>query len=345
MPGQPELCIQPLCPDYDRQQLHTALRGLLDTAHTRLRTPRTPRCQGVFLDTMEYGVFVGRDGKEFRRNDLLVCPKPHIGSWRVDLVSRSEHCCRDGRLCHVIGQPGIQPPLRPAHTPQELLSELTRLTLDGDLDTLDEELVERLLSQVEGLTRHFARLNGALQSLEPYEAKLGDIGLDRTLHLLGAAERESMALAIYLRDQLDQVQANDYSAAIIHVARVLERELQQRILAIPGVSTGDFPHSKPTLGSLGGVRRRNPLLWAKIDTHLEQVWVSQVLADKPDIRVSVLQFIEEIAQLVRMRNEAAHTTPVSRDRFRTILRSICGGGSLHIGALNVLLLAWPKPTS
>lgn len=348
VPGQPELFIQPLCPDYDRQQLHTTLRNLLDTAHARLRTPRTPRCQGVFLNTMTLGertVFVGRDGQAFREDDLLICPKPHIGSWRVDLVSRSAHCCRDGRLCHIIGQPGIQPPLRPPHTPQELLSELTRLTLDGDLDTLDEELVERLLNQVEGLTRHFARLNGALQSLGPYEAKLGDIGLDRTLHLLGATERESMALAIYLRDQLDEVQANDYSAAIIHVARVVERELQQRILAIPGVSGSDFPHSKPTLGSLSGVRRRNPPLWAKIDAHLEQVWVSQVLADNPNVRVSALQFIEEMAQFVRIRNEAAHTTPITRERFRTLLRSICGGGPLQIGALNVLLLAWPRPTS
>ena len=348
VPGQPELLIQPLCPVQETQRVRATLSSLLDTAHGRLRIPRTPRCQGVFLDTLssgEPGRLVGRDGKVLQGGDLLICPKPHIGPWRVDLVSRTEHCCRDGRLCHAIGQPDLLPPLRPPRTAHELLAELARLTVEGDLDTLDEELVERLLSQVEGLTRHFARLNGALQSLGPYEAKLGDIGLDRTLHLLGATERESLALAIYLRDQLDQVQANDYSAAIIHVARVVERELQQRILAIPGISRSDFPHSRPTLGSLSGVRRRNPSLWSRIDTHLEQVWVSQVLADEPNVRVSALQFIDEMNQLVRMRNEAAHTTPISRDRFRTMLRLICGsGGPLQIGALNVLLLAWPRPT-
>lgn len=339
-----QVVVQPLCPDTDLQGLRVTLTGLLDSAHARLCTPRVPRCQGVFLDALslaERGALVGREGDALVPDDLLVCPKPHIGRWRVDLVSREKHCCRDGRLCHIISQPGAAPPVRPPRTPKELLKELDRLFESGELDSLDEEAVDNVIGRIEELTRRFAEITGALHDLGRYEAKLGDIGLDRTLHLLGTTERESLALAIYLRDQLDEVKANDYSASIIHVARVLERELQRRILAVPGVSGADFPHGKPTLGALGGVRRRNPHVWSLIETHLGLVWVSSVDPEDSSFAVSVDQLIDEMELLVRVRNQAAHTTPIPRNRFRDILRSLCDGGPLRIGALNVLLTAWP----
>ena len=341
-----EVVVQALCPDTDLQRVRATLGALLDGAHVRLGAPRVPRCQGIFLDTLslaERGTLLGRDGAPLAHDDLLVCPKPHIGPWRVDLVSRAEHCCRDGRLCHIISQPGAAPPVRPPRTTKELLKELERLFESGDPSSLDEDAVESVMSRIEGLTRRFAEITGALQDLGRYEAKLGDIGLDRTLHLLGAPERESLALAIYLRDQLDEVQANDYSASVIHMARVLERELQRRILAVPGVRSGDFRYGKPTLGALGGVRRGNPQLWRLIDAHLRQVWVSRVDPEDAAFTVTVEQLIDEVDQLVQVRNQAAHTTPIPRNRFRDSLRSLCDGGPLHVGALNVLLTAWPAP--
>ena len=339
-----QVIIQPLRPDTELRGVRATLTALLDGAHARLREPRIPRCQGVFLDSMslaERGALLGRRGERLAPDDLLVCPKPHIGPWRVDLVSRAAHCCRDGSLCHIIGQAGAAPPLRPPRTPSELLTELDRLFAPGDPDTLDDEAVEAVIARIEGLSRRFAEITGAVQDLGRYEAKLGDIGLDRTLHLLGPGERESLALAIYLRDQLDEVQAGDYSAPVIHVARVLERELQRRILAVPGVSGSDFPHGKPTLGALGGVRRKDPQLWGRIAGHLAQIWAGQVDPDDATFVVTIEQFIAEVEHLVRVRNQAAHTTPIARDRFRGILRAVCGGGPLRVGALNVLLTAWP----
>ncbi|NNJ11951.1 hypothetical protein EKD04_016580 [Chloroflexales bacterium ZM16-3] len=346
-PGQ-SVVVQPLTPALPGEQsdVSLSLAKLLDEAHARLHEPRQPRCQGVFLDTLslcEHGALLGRDGAHLPDNDVLACPKLHIGPWRVDLVSRTAHCCRDGRLCHIINQPGAAPPVRPPRNARELLRELERLFESGDLGALDENeaAVEAVISRIEALTRRFAEITGALNDLGRYEAKLGDIGLDRTLHLLGPTERESLALAIYLRDQLDEVGANDYSASIIHVARVLECELQRRMLAIPGVSGSDFPHGKPTLGTLGGVRRRNPALWGRIDAHLIQVWAGNVDPEDATFAVTVGQLIDEVEQLVRVRNQAAHTTPIPRDRFRTLLRSLCDGGPLRVGALNVLLTAWP----
>ena len=95
-----------------------------------------PRCHGIFLDALSaagnqvlvdrYGGAVGGDPGE-----LLLCPKPHIGPWRVDLVSRVEHCCRDGQLCQIAGQAGAQKPVRPPRTTGELLHELEQIFAGG----------------------------------------------------------------------------------------------------------------------------------------------------------------------------------------------------------------------
>lgn len=90
-----EIMVQPLRPTLDLRYVRTTLTNLIDTAHARLRIPRSPRCYGVFLDTLslaERGALAGRDGASLAADDLLVCPKPHIGTWRIDLVSRAAHC-------------------------------------------------------------------------------------------------------------------------------------------------------------------------------------------------------------------------------------------------------------
>ena len=338
-----EIVVQPLRPALDPRHVRATLTALIDAAHARLRTPRTPRCSGVFLDALsleERGALPGRDGAVLAADDLLICPKPHIGAWRIDLVSRAAHCCRDARFCHIISQPGATPPVRPPRTAVELLAEMERLFLTGDVADLSEEMVVQVSERIESLTRRFAQFTGALNNLGRYEAQLGDIGLDRTLHLLAPSERESLALAIYLRDQLDEVRAGDYSAPVIHIARVFERELQRRILAIPGIPPDAFPHGKPTLGSLGGVRRKHPLAWQVIEAHLRRIWNGVVDDADPNVVVTVDQFIEEIEHLSRARNQAAHTTPIPRERFRNILRTLCSAGPLRVGALNVLLIAW-----
>lgn len=112
---------------------------------------------------------------------------------------------------------------------------------------------------------------------------------------------------------------------------------------MPGIRGTDFPHGKPTLGALGGLYRKNPALWNLIEVHLGQVWVSVVDPDDSSFAVRVEQLIGELEALVRVRNQAAHTTSIPRNRFREVLRSLCDGGPLRVGSLNVLLTAWPAP--
>ncbi|HMQ29451.1 MAG TPA: hypothetical protein PKD53_01935 [Chloroflexaceae bacterium] len=55
--------------------------------------------------------------------------------------------------------------------------------------------------------------------------------------------------------------------------------------------------------------------------------MSTVDPEDSSFSVSVEQLIGEQEVLVRVRNQAAHTTPIPRNRFRDILRSLCDGGS------------------
>ncbi|GAB4215390.1 MAG: hypothetical protein OHK0022_55250 [Roseiflexaceae bacterium] len=320
------------------------LVALLDDAHTRLAVPLIPRCQGIFLDTLSaagaaladrWGLPISSDPSE-----LLVCPKPHIGAWRTDIVSRAVHCCTDARLCHIAGQPGAQKPIRPPRDAQELLKELEHLFVGGDPGKIDENTVDAITQRIEAVTRQFASLTGALNNLSRYEKQLGDNGFDRTLHLLGSTERESLALAFYLREQLDAINAPDYSAPVIHLARALEREVVRRIQAVPSLTASDFP-GKLTLGSLGGSRNHNARVWGLIRNHVAARWNSQIDPDDPHFSITLDQLVNQLDPIVQIRNKAAHTTPVTRELFRDTLRRICNGGPLRIGVFNALLLAWP----
>lgn len=337
--------IQQIAPMPGEQEAHApALARLLDEATAAIRQRAPVACHGVFLDVAsaaERAAPVTRDGMPLGAglDEVLICPKPHVGPWRVDLVSRAAHCCRDHRLCHIAGQAGARPPVRPPRTAEELLRELGHLVVSGAPGDADEIAVEAVAQRVEELSRRFAELAGDFSAVT-YEGRLRDAGMDRTLHLLGAPERDSMALAAYLVDKLDRIGAGDFSAPTIHLARVLEREIQRRVMAIPGISPADFPHGRPTLGSLAGTRRRRPEVWAIIVKHAAGVWDGRVDPDDPDLTITLDQFVAQLAPVVAARNQAAHTTPITRQRYGNLFRDVCRGGPIRVGALNVLLLAW-----
>ncbi len=65
-------------------------RRLLEQAHSALREPIAPTCEGIFLDALSASERLGISDRQGHpiggpSDDLLICPKPHIGPWRVDL--------------------------------------------------------------------------------------------------------------------------------------------------------------------------------------------------------------------------------------------------------------------
>jgi hypothetical protein len=328
-------------------QVHRTLAALLEDVHTRLHQPRVPRCQGIFLDTLsaaEQAPLIDRYGHTLDHTDsLLLCPKPHIGPWRVDVVNREHHCCQDARLCHIIAQPGAQKPLRPPRTVEELLTELQHTFSHTDGAEVTDEMVEAISRQVEALTRRFAEITGAYRRIEVYYHRLRDLGMERTLDLLGPAERESLALSVFLVEQLDSVSASDYSAAVIHIASVVELELQRRVEHCPGLTGAAFPHGRPTLGTLPFMRRnpeRTDGDWQRLVDYLATHWQGQVDPDSAGDEITFEAFVKVLNDIKMLRNRAAHTQPIPRAGYVKFFRLTCQAGPLRIGALNVLLLAW-----
>jgi hypothetical protein len=146
-----EVALQQLTPDQD---VRAALGALLDDAHARLHAPRVPACHGIFLDSLSAADVAAalrdRSGAPLAgtADDLLLCPKPHIGPWRVDLVSRTQHCCQDGRLCHIVEHPERRVPVRPPRSAEELLHELQHLFEGGADETLDDATVQAIAGVV-----------------------------------------------------------------------------------------------------------------------------------------------------------------------------------------------------
>src|SRR5262249_46381425 len=138
------------------------LTAILDEAHAALRERREPRCRGVFLDSLSVtagATLRDRFGQALAPapGDLLICPKPHVGSWRVDIVSRSTHCCSDARLCHIVGQANAQKPIRPPRDIDDLLTELEHMLGESGQAELDEqgEAAAASAEPVPPLTRTF----------------------------------------------------------------------------------------------------------------------------------------------------------------------------------------------
>lgn len=304
------------------------------------------RWEGIFLDALsaaERTAISDRWGRALDnpRDELLICPKPHIGPWRVNIVSRARHCCQDGQLCHIIGMPGAQKPVRPPRDIESLLREIDHVLVTQLADNLDEEVVSAVAERIQGLTRRFAEL--AQVDLEVYRERVRALGMRQTFDLLGAAEQESLALAIFLTDQLFKVRASDYSAPAIHLSSVLESEVKRRIFACPGLVGNLANPRRQTLGVLPYLRRSDDLdgNWTRISAYVAAHWNDRPVPDDPDRVIRFDDFVSKaLNRISQLRNNAAHTQPLPRPDYDELQDLVFLGRKLGFGALNTIILAW-----
>ena len=251
MPTQ-EVLLRELQPQSAKSAPTNILRELLETAHTRLATPRELACYAIFLDTLSAARQLpllashGIPADNLDLDEVLLCPKPHIGRWRIDLVHRQKHCCEDGTVCQIIGLANRRKPIRPLRTAGDLLKELDSiLKRTGELD---EYALTRIVQEVETLTRQFATISKIQWEL--YFNRVRDVGMRDTFDLLDRYAQESLALAIFLTDQLDSINAQDYSAPAIHIGSVMERLLKERVFAAPNLQWPLTIEHNKTIGKL-----------------------------------------------------------------------------------------------
>ena len=316
-----------------------------------------PRCEGIFLDALSihsqardrYGELLltadGETSQSTQAREILLCPKRHIGPWRNDLVRRDLHCLQDASVCHIINQTGSTKPVRPLRDVEDLLSELDQIFNQREAtNDLSEEEISAIAEQVQALTRQFAQMLGADKRMEVYYNRLRDIGLERTLDRLGPNERESMALAMFLVDQLDSVRASDYSAPAIHISGVMEIEIKRRVFNISNLQSQLRKSYKQTLGSLP-YNQQNPHQsqgdWERIVQNAARHWNGAINPHDPAKIIGFEDFIKHTLQDIKqLRNQAAHSGPLTRQEYTRLQRLTCQSGPLGEGALNILLLAW-----
>jgi hypothetical protein len=96
-------------------------------------------------------------------------------------------------------------------------------------------------------------------------------------------------------------------------------------------------YRKPEKFKLADEPREN---WRLIADYAGEHWNGAVLPDEPEHIILFEDYVRHLDDIKDIRNDAAHTTTVTRNDYAELFRDTCQGGKLRIGALNALLLAW-----
>ncbi len=342
-------CVQPALEEHT-QRVQELLQRLLEHAHQRLKHRVDIRCRGIFLDSLSATAhghmattsdLLQRDGTPVQENmeDLLLCPKPHIGAWRVDLVSLHRDCCTNPHLCHIMQQVDAHKPQRLTTLPD--IEQAIRTATASEEDD-PEEQIAAATRMVQTIVRRYAQL---LQpDITRYRAWIRDkldIGdLFDTTPLLNESQRETLALARFLWEQIEHINTMNFAAPTILFSGVLEEVTQATIYnrCEPLCTTGGKPLRK-TLGTLGNSKGHGGSNWRILvrDIVNKQYWHEQV---SPQQTLTLSTWIDNVQVLSQLRNDAAHKGNLGSGDFDAFVRLYFGGAGSGYGLLNGLLLAW-----
>lgn len=338
--------------------LHRVLTALLNDAHTRLGQPDIPRCHGVFLaslGTTAHGVLASAADLVQRSvtrsaplDDLLICPKPHINPWRVDIVSLQHDCCTNPAICHIMHLPAAQKPQR-LTTLSDIVSAFypsqSIRKSEASEDDPDDYVAQVATSQVLTNVKYYVQL---LQpDIERYHRwvrdrlELGD--LFETTLLLTDTQREALALGRFLWEQVEQIGALNFAGPALLFCGVLEELTRATIYTCCPELHDRF--GKPLMKGLGALGRSKDF-GGKNWIILKQSIVFTGRWKKRIARRQTLTFslwINHIKTINYIRNRAAHQAYVSADDFEKLAGLYFGNLQYGFGVFNGLLLAWRAP--
>ena len=329
--------------------VQTILALLLNDAHQRLKTPTVIRCHGVFLDSLTVNAHgtladaVGlrqRDGTPVAGaaaagtlDTLLFCPKPHIGPWRVDLVSLEHDCCANPQHCHPYGA-GV-PAMRPPSRPTRLEDVVAAIRASGEDD--EGARAEAATRHVRVVAQRYADLiQPDLPAFTSWVREQLDVddAFAQFPHLTDA-HRETLGLGRFLWQQIEAIRATNFAGPALLFSGVLEDLARQTIFTHCPPLIDDGGRTLPkTLGVLGHPQNRAAVRQA-LDAG--QHWQGERATPVPLTFDSWAELVKGIALI---RNKAAHAAHISQDEFRELQVRYFGSTRTGYGALNGLLLAW-----
>ena len=272
---------------------------------------------------------------------MLVCPKPHVAPWRVDLVSLTHDCCANSALCHIKGLAGAHKPQRLTAL-NEIASALQQLEPAGD----DEALVNAAQQQALIITRRYAQL------LQPTIAnykqwireRLAIDELFETTTLLSDQQRETLALARFLWEQIDHIRASNFAGPTLLFSGVLEEVTRATIYGVcPNLYDYKGKRLMQSLGTLGKSKGYGGDNWRVLERDIAHSgwWDEQVTAHQ---RYPFWRWIDAISTITDIRNKAAHEAQADLGTFATLIELYFGNARTGVGVLNGILLAWRRPS-
>lgn len=177
-----------------------------------------------------------------------------------------------------------------------------------------------------------------------YGRVTASLGLDRTTHLLNPSEREALALAFYLDDQIAAIGVDNYAAPALLLASLLEQAVRRRVIA-PARLTGFYAsEGRQTLGALptirygaskpvqaveGVARREQRENWRQLTAWAALNWDETIIPFE--------HYVCSLERTAKLRNDAAHN-PFPVEDYNRLYTRICGEGGQH-GQLAQLVTA------
>ena len=347
-------------PGFASAALLITLTAVLAAAHDALSERVPIHCHGVFLDsltatahrTLAAAPDRRRDGKAWAAlpsgtpalDDLLVCPKPHVGAWRIDLVSHTHDCCQNASVCHILAlkDPALRKPER--LNMLEAVTAAIEEAAGGDSDP--DGSAHRAAEYVRTIGKRYAKLlNQDLGHYGQKVAKQLDIGeLYQTTSLLNTHHRETLALARFLWEQIEAIGADNFAAPTLLFTGVLEEITQATIYQVqdPPLTDSRGKELQKTLGTLGNCKGWGGINWRLLDHTINDsgYWNPQL---DEGITLPFEKWINNVQSIVETRNNAAHHANAKRQEFDKLITTLFGSARTGMGLLNGILLAWVNP--
>ncbi|MBN9389372.1 MAG: hypothetical protein J0I20_15195 [Chloroflexi bacterium] len=323
-------------PEFD-----AVIESLLETAHDNLQEPVEIKCRAIFFDRLtanahrqmtQIADLTRRDGRVWsvtNLDDLVLCPKPHVAPWRMDMVSVASDCCKNPRLCHIMSNPApnkITPPVRLV-----ALKDIQKAIQSASIDAKDEAEVIRLATeQVEVIVERYRDL--IKPDLKHYDTWLQqEIGaVFFTTPLLTDKQRDTVRLACFLREQIKFVNATNYAGPALLFSGVLEELVRNTVYQKTSLRT--TPQKEKTLG--GVVFKKFDVQY---DVKSQGLWQDAI---GKYIRYTISDWLDDLFHVKNFRNTAAHEANLSQIEFDKLLVRLIGDKTTPIGVFNGLLSAW-----
>jgi hypothetical protein len=330
-----------LMPDMPTEFLQERLVAMLQHSITKLPERPQPMCYGIVLDQDSSNA----SGKGIQEFDVL-CPKPHIGPSVYDLVSRTQHCLKDPRLCHAIGQVIIPPQVKRVTSLDDFKRTIEQLREYGEEllkqaeEERDEEKVEQIrsliLQQMGEKIEQYVRMRGNTAMQEKF---LHD-GLfkgywDKHGYCLELDTRNILISGEYIWDDCRDAQLNDWAALAVQYCRALEREIKRRFY-MPVQSGYTIKANKWTLGSIKSMYNEGH---PGASSQNWQTFVMRAAAFHIDETKLIQQFVDPMVVKVHisdLRNRLAHGEPIDKAIAIGLRDAILGSGE-HSGLLDWLV--------